>query len=71
MAMVYPDGRRVLAEGYMYGSITSDARGQGGFGYDPIFIPDGETRTLAEMSEDEKNAISHRANALKNLLEKI
>ena len=71
MALVYPDGRRVLAEGYMYGSITADARGERGFGYDPIFIPDGETRTVAEMSDDEKNAISHRANALKNLLEKI
>ena len=71
MALVYPDGRRVLAEGYMYGSITEDARGERGFGYDPIFIPDGETCTVAEMSDDEKNAISHRANALKNLLEKI
>ena len=46
-------------------------RGERGFGYDPIFVPDGESRTVAEMSDDEKNAISHRANALKALVEKI
>ena len=71
MALVYPDGREVLSEGYMYGKITPDARGNNGFGYDPIFICDGEDRTVAEMSEDEKNAVSHRANALKILLAKI
>ena len=71
MVLCYPDGRLVTAEGYMYGTITPDARGQHGFGYDPIFIPDGETRTVAEMSDEEKNAISHRGNALKLLLDKI
>ena len=71
MSLVYPDGRHVFAEGYMYGTITPDARGDRGFGYDPIFIPEGETRTVAQMTDDEKNEISHRANALKLLLEKI
>ena len=71
MALVYPEGREVCAEGYMYGKIVEERRGFGGFGYDPYFLPDGENRTIAEMSESEKNAISHRANALKNLLTKI
>lgn len=71
MALAYPDGRLVTAEGYMYGSITPDARGERGFGYDPIFVPVGETRTVAEMTDEEKNAISHRANALAELLKKL
>ena len=71
MALVYPDGREVLAEGYMYGSIIDTPRGERGFGYDPLFVPDGESRTVAEMTDEEKNAISHRANALKLLLEKL
>ena len=71
MALVYPDGREITAEGYMYGEITDSPRGNAGFGYDPLFIPVGETRTVAEMTDDEKNAISHRANALAQLLEKL
>ena len=71
IALVYPDGRAVTAEGYMYGEIIENARGSRGFGYDPIFVPTGETRTVAEMTDEEKNAISHRANALKLLLEKL
>ena len=71
MALVYPDGREILAEGYMYGSIIDTPRGERGFGYDPLFVPDGESRTVAEMTDEEKNAISHRANALKLLLEKL
>ena len=71
MALAYPDGRLVTAEGYMYGSITSNRRGDRGFGYDPIFIPDGESRTVAEMTDEEKNAISHRGAALAALLAKL
>ena len=71
MSLVYPDGREVCAEGYMYGKIIDTPRGSAGFGYDPIFVPDGDSRTVAEMSDDEKNLISHRANALKLLLSKI
>lgn len=71
IALSYPDGRELTAEGYMYGEIIESGRGEGGFGYDPLFVPTGETRTVAEMSDREKNAISHRANALKNLLLKL
>ncbi len=71
MALVFPDGREVTAEGYMYGRITKNPRGTAGFGYDPLFVPVGETRTVAEMTDAEKNAISHRANALSELLKKL
>ena len=71
VALVYPDGNEVVAEGRVYGEITHSYRGNHGFGYDPIFQVKGDTRTLAELSDEEKNAISHRGNALKNLLEKI
>lgn len=71
VALVYPDGREVTAEGYMHGSIIDTPRGSQGFGYDPLFLPNGEERTVAEMTDAEKNAISHRSNALKNLLSKI
>jgi XTP/dITP diphosphohydrolase len=71
IALVYPDGREVTAEGYMYGTLIEEGRGEGGFGYDPIFVPDGETRTVAELTPEQKNAISHRARALSALLEKL
>ena len=60
MALVYPDGREITAEGYMHGHITPNARGERGFGYDPIFIPVGMDVTVAELTDEEKNAISQR-----------
>ncbi|MFC2406657.1 MAG: RdgB/HAM1 family non-canonical purine NTP pyrophosphatase [Cardiobacterium sp.] len=54
----------LVAQGLWYGTIALDARGNGGFGYDPIFIPACDTRTAAEYTADEKNAFSHRARAL-------
>ena len=71
MVIAYPDGRKISAEGYMYGTIIKSRRGNGGFGYDPIFVPDGEARTVAEMSDEEKNKISHRGNALSAVLAKL
>ena len=71
ICLVYPDGKRVEAEGYLFGRIIDTPRGTRGFGYDPIFVPDGETRTVAEMTDEEKNAISHRAKALEALLAKL
>ncbi len=71
VALVYPDGREVCAEGYMYGKIINTPKGERGFGYDPIFVIDGESRTVAEMSDEEKNAVSHRGRALRALLAKI
>ena len=71
MALVYPDGREVTAEGYMYGRIVDTPRGDRGFGYDPHFVMDGEARTVAEMTDEEKNSVSHRFRALSLLLSKI
>ncbi len=71
IALVLPDGKSYAAEGHLYGNITDTPRGCGGFGYDPIFVPEGETRTVAEMTDEEKNAISHRARGLQALLEQL
>jgi XTP/dITP diphosphohydrolase len=49
------------------GSLAAEPRGEGGFGYDPAFIPEGETRTVGEMSAAEKDAVSHRARAARAL----
>ena len=49
------------------GDITGEPRGEGGFGYDPVFIPRGMSRTMAELSREEKNALSHRGKALRHL----
>ncbi len=62
IALVDPAGRRLTVEGVLEGTITRTERGEGGFGYDPVFEVDG--RTLAEIPESEKNRISHRALAL-------
>ena len=69
--LVHPDGTEVWAEGTCTGTIAREARGERGFGYDPVFVPDGETRTFAEMSKDDKNAVSHRGAAFRALARKI
>ena len=66
-AAVLPDGRELVVEEAMEGRIIDAPRGTNGFGYDPIFVPDGETRTSAELSSDEKDAISHRGRAFRAL----
>ncbi len=63
----WPDGRELHAEGVLEGVITQSPRGDNGFGYDPVFVPGGETRTYAELSNAEKNGISHRARAVGKL----
>ncbi len=68
LALVMPDGTEHLFEGRINGQLTWPPRGDKGHGYDPIFIPEGETRTFGEMEEDEKNAISHRGRAIQKLL---
>ena len=55
-------------EGIVEGKIIKEQRGTGGFGYDPVFLPDGFTKTLAEMAMEEKNLISHRARAMNKLV---
>lgn len=62
-ALVTPAGRSHVVEGRIDGSLLLGPRGAGGFGYDPIFVPEGLSHTTAEMSAGEKNAISHRARA--------
>jgi XTP/dITP diphosphohydrolase len=62
-----PDGAEVWAEGTCEGSIVHEARGVEGFGYDPVFVPAGSTTTFAEMTRDEKNAVSHRGAAFRAL----
>ena len=65
------DGREIAAEGVLEGRILGAPRGQEGFGYDPVFEVEGTGRTLAEMTPSEKNEVSHRARAMKLLLEKM
>ncbi len=70
-ALVLPDGREFTVEGRMPGRVVRAPRGDGGFGYDPIFVADGHTRTNAELDPAEKDAISHRGRALRALAEVI
>ncbi len=78
VALVTPSGDELVVEGVLEGVITTERRGNGGFGYDPVFEvaprqiageDPGASRTLAEMSPEEKNAMSHRARALRALAE--
>ena len=67
-ALALPDGRERIAEGVIEGVLLRARRGTGGFGYDPVFLPRGETRTTAEMPAAEKHAISHRGRAFRALV---
>src|SRR5262249_33334999 len=65
------DAEPVLARGTWEGTLISSPRGLGGFGYDPIFVPRGSDRTAAELDPGEKNALSHRGQALRALVEQL
>jgi XTP/dITP diphosphohydrolase len=69
--VAFPDGSEVWTDGTCTGTITREAKGERGFGYDPVFVPDGATKTFAEMSRAEKNAISHRGTAFRRLVTKL
>jgi XTP/dITP diphosphohydrolase len=69
MALVVDETRAEVFEGIFEGDILSAPRGAKGFGYDPVFVPKGYDKTVAELSEEEKNTISHRALALKKVAE--
>lgn len=69
VALAFPDGVEITAEGAVEGVITSARRGVGGFGYDPVFEVNG--RTLAELTEVEKNELSHRGRAIRALVETL
>lgn len=64
-ALALPDGREYVEEGTVSGRLVRRPRGTNGFGYDPIFVPDGHTRTTAELDSAEKDAISHRGRAFR------
>ncbi|HKE65071.1 MAG TPA: non-canonical purine NTP pyrophosphatase [Micromonosporaceae bacterium] len=70
-ALALPDGRTFTVDGRMPGHLVRARRGTGGFGYDPIFVADGQTRTNAELAPEEKDAISHRGKAFRGLAEVI
>jgi len=65
--LAVPDGTELVAEGVCEGTLLTEPRGLGGFGYDPIFVPSGERKTMAELPADEKDRISHRGRALRSL----
>ena len=67
-ALVVPGGTEVVVHGEWTGRLARAPRGSNGFGYDPVFLPDGETRTSAELAPHEKDALSHRGRAMRALL---
>ena len=67
ITLIFPDGETITARGECSGRIIGAEAGENGFGYDPLFVPDGYCKTFAQLSEEEKNAISHRAKALETL----
>ena len=71
ITMVTPDGQTIQARGEIHGELTREPRGENGFGYDPIFYYPPAGMTTAEMPSEEKNKVSHRANALKVFYEKM
>lgn len=71
LVLAYPDGRTVSAEGRVWGELLTESRGEGGFGYDPLFYYAAMGKTLAEMSREEKNEISHRGAAVRALAARL
>lgn len=67
ITMLYPDGGKLTARGECRGHIIFEEKGDNGFGYDPLFVPEGFSKTFAELTAEEKNKISHRASALREL----
>ncbi|MFG3341893.1 RdgB/HAM1 family non-canonical purine NTP pyrophosphatase [Glycomyces sp. NPDC048151] len=70
-AIAWPDGRELVVHGEMRGTVGREPKGANGFGYDPLFTPEGFDRTSAELTAAEKNAISHRGKAFRELASKI
>jgi XTP/dITP diphosphohydrolase len=70
LTLCWPDGHSETVEGFAHGTIVWPPRGTQGHGYDPIFVPEGRDVTYGEISEAEKNKISHRADAFRKLMEK-
>ena len=70
-AVAWPDGRELWAEGTCEGTLGTGPRGSGGFGYDPAFLPEGGDRTMAELTDQEKDRISHRGRAFRALRDRL
>ncbi len=68
LALAWPDGHEEVFEGHVNGSLTWPPRGKLGFGYDPVFVPEGRAQTFAELDPAEKHAMSHRADAFRKLV---
>jgi XTP/dITP diphosphohydrolase len=68
LALALPGGETEIVRGEVVGRLTEEPRGTNGFGYDPIFVPDGEVRTTAEMDPAEKDAVSHRGRAIRAMV---
>lgn len=71
VALVTADGEEIVVRGEMPGRLLTEEHGEGGFGYDPLFVPDGFEVTSAELSPEEKDAISHRGRALRALVAEV
>lgn len=71
IGVIHPDGRRYVLRGETAGVILEEARGEGGFGYDPLFLYEPMGKTFSEMSGEEKNSISHRGKAIELLAQKL
>ena len=71
LCLAWPDGADEIFEGVVTGRVVWPMRGQHGFGFDPIFVPDGHSQTFAEMTPDEKHAIDHRARAFAQFAERL
>ncbi len=71
VACVFPDGREIVVEGKTEGIIITEARGKGGFGYDPYFFYEPLGKTFSELTADEKNSVSHRGKAVRALAKKL
>ena len=69
--LAFPDGREIHAEGTCEGTLVGKPRGTRGFGYDPIFVPEGWDRTMAELTDEDKDRISHRGRAFRALGETL
>lgn len=69
--LAFPGGESLVTSGECPGRILTERRGAGGFGYDPVFLPEGYDQSMAELSLDEKNSISHRGKALRAMREQL
>jgi len=66
-AICTPDGKEYVCRGEVYGTIIYEPLGENGFGYDPVFLPENHEKTMSQMTDEEKNMISHRAKAFEKL----